>query len=251
MSSAGVDSDRPELPKGTNFQTTHWSLVQRAGLEGKDAQNALSDLCRSYWYPLYAFVRAKGYSQQDAEDRTQGFLLQLLERGDLAKADQTRGKFRSYLLAALTNFLHSQWRKEKAQKRGGDLQFVEIDAEEGENRLSREPQSDRTPEDDFDRRWALATLDQAMGELQESYDAAGKRDLFESLKPGLAFDGEVSPYAELAEKLGLSIGAITMAAKRLRSRFAQCIRDEVMKTVDSEEAYQSEMDALYAALGTY
>lgn len=252
MNAAGNDrtgaDGAPNAPR--NFQTTRWSLVVSAG-EGDtpEAREALATLCRLYWYPIYLFVRRRGYGPEEALDMTQGFFTRLLERNDLSTADRKRGRFRSWLLGCLKHFLSNEWDRANALKRGGGRSILSIDAEDAEGRYLREPAHDLTPEKVFDRRWALTLLEQTLSELRAECERSGKQELFESLKPSLTPDGRDEGYAALGAKLKMSEGAVKVAAHRLRQRYREILRGRIAETVNSEEAVDEEIRDLFSALG--
>ncbi len=212
-----------------------------------ESRHALAVLCDTYWYPLYAEARRRGLGPDDARDRVQGFFARLLEKDGLAVADQTRGRFRSFLLAAFGNFLANEWDRQRARKRGGGRLIVPLDQAAGETLLAHEPEDRETPERIFDRRWALDLIDRALDRLREEYLRAGKPELFDLLKPGLAGDRGTS-YAEVARTLGMSEGAVKTAVHRLRARCADLIRAEVAETVSGPAEIDDELAHLFAAL---
>jgi RNA polymerase sigma-70 factor (ECF subfamily) len=222
--------------------------VRAAGRRGgPEAEAALAALCEAYWYPLYAEARRRGLGAEDAGDLVQGFFARLLEKGDLAAADRTRGRFRSFLLAAFGHFLANERDRRHARKRGGGRRIVPLDPAEGESRYGQEPSHEDTPGRIFDRRWALALIDRALGRLKDECERGGKGALFETVKPALAGDRAAS-YAELAQSLGMTEGAIKTAVHRLRARCAALIREEVAQTVSSPEEIDEELGHLFAAL---
>jgi DNA-directed RNA polymerase specialized sigma24 family protein len=230
------------------FATTRWSLVLAAGRRGTpEADHALAALCESSWYPLYAEARRRGLAAEDAGDRVQGFFARLLEGDGLAVADRTRGRFRSFLLAAFGHYLANEWDREHARKRGGARRIASLDSDACESRLRREPAHEATPERIFDRRWALALIERALGRLESEYALAGKAAVFAALKPALGGDRGI-PYADLARTLGISEGAVKVAMHRLRARCGRAIRDEVAQTVGSPEEVDDELRLLFAAL---
>ncbi len=232
-----------------SFATTRWSLVVEAGQASSPAgRQALASLCETYWYPLYAFVRRKGHQPAAAQDLTQAFFTELLEKDRLQSADQQRGKFRSFLLASLENFLANERRRARAVKRGGRASVLSLDFEDGERRYNREPAHDTTPEKIFQRRWAMTLLDQAVGRLRDEYQQAGKLDLFEGLKAHLGGQSDAAPYAQLADELGTTEGAVKAAAHRLRRRCRQLLREEIAQTVDGPSEVDDELQQLFAAL---
>jgi RNA polymerase sigma-70 factor (ECF subfamily) len=197
---------------------------------------------------LYAEGRRRGLSAEDACDRVQGFFARLLEKNGLSAVDRTRGRFRSFLLASFGHFLSNQRDQQRARKRGGGHSIVSLDPVRGESRYRQEPAHGETPERVFDRRWALELIDRAVGRLGEEYKRSGKSELFETLKPALGGD-KASSYVELANKLGMTEGAVKTAVHRLRGRCASLVRDEVAQTVSSQEQIEDELGHLFAALG--
>jgi RNA polymerase sigma factor (sigma-70 family) len=208
---------------------------------------ALEALCRAYWHPLYAYVRRRGYSPSDAEDLTQQFFAWLLERNWLGRADQQRGRFRSFLLTSIGNFLANEWDKARAQKRGGG-RIVSLQYDEAETRCAWEPADNLTPEQSFEWRWALALLDQVMNQLSAEFVRDAKAELFEALKPCLLGERTSQPYAALAEKLGMTEGSVKVAVYRLRQRYRQLLREEIANTVARPEEVEGELRYLFAVL---
>ncbi|HUI06729.1 MAG TPA: sigma-70 family RNA polymerase sigma factor [Verrucomicrobiae bacterium] len=230
------------------FATTHWSVVLAAGRsDAPQAQDALEQLCRTYWYPLYAYVRRRGYSPADAEDLTQAFFAWLLERKWLERADRQRGRFRSFLLTSMSNFLANEWDKARTQKRGGG-RIVSLQRDEAETRCAREPADNLTPEQSFEWRWALAVLDQVMNRLSAEFARDGKAKLFEALKPCLLGERTAQPYAALASRLAMTEGSVKVAVHRLRQRYRQLLRDEIAHTVATPEEVEEELRYLFAVL---
>ena len=245
------DSEQANTPEsgGGWFGTTHWSVVLSAGCaDAPDAAAALERLCAAYWYPLYAYVRRRGHSPADAQDLTQEFFARLLEGNWVAQADRTRGRFRSFLLMALNRFLANEWHKSHALKRGGGLQPVPLALDTVETRFGAEPAVCATPELEFDRQWAMTLLEQAIGRLHEEYTADGKGGVFEALKPCLVGSRETQPYAALAEKLGMTEGAVKVAVNRLRQHYRERLREEIAQTVLHPEEVDSEMRHLVRVL---
>ena len=233
------------------FATTHWSVILAATRSDTPrAQAALARLCQTYWYPLYAYVRRRGYSPYDAQDLTQEFFARFLEHNWLAQADRERGRFRTFLLAALGHFLANEWDKARAQKRGGRVEFVPLQLESAETRYGAEPADQRTPEQSYDRRWALALLEEVLHALREEHLAAGTVVLFDTLKPCLVGDREAQPYAALGAQLGMTEGAVKVAVHRLRQRYRQLLRDAIADTVASPEDVNEEMRYLFSVLAT-
>ncbi len=231
--------------KSPEFRNTRWSLVIEAG-DGniEKARSALSELCEIYWYPIYAFVRRRGYSPPDAEDLTQDFFKNLLEGKDFTRADPNKGRLRSYLLGALKHFLSNASAREQAQKRGGGQAIVSLDVEWGESQLKLEPGSDHsTPEKLFDRRWALTLLNRALENVRESYAKRGKEKQFQALEKFLTWNSR-EDFREAAELLGMSESAFRVALHRLRQRYRKALKWEVVETVGSEADLDQEIAQL-------
>jgi RNA polymerase sigma factor (sigma-70 family) len=231
------------------FVTTHWSVVLAAGRDDSTrARPALEKLCRNYWYPLYAFVRRLGHSAHDAEDLVQSFFAVCLEKNYLAAVEQGRGRFRSFLLVALKRFLANEWDKQRAQKRGGAQTVVALDSLTAEQRYALEPADALSADKLFDRRWALALLDQVVNRLREEQAAGGKGTQFEALKECITNAGRGAPYTEVARQLGTSEGAIKVAVHRLRQRYRELLEEEIANTVSSPEQIEDERRQLLSAL---
>jgi RNA polymerase sigma-70 factor (ECF subfamily) len=213
------------------------------------ARDALAALCQTYWYPLYAYVRRRGYPPPDAEDLTQEFFARLLEKNTLGAITREKGKFRSFLLSALSHFMIDEWKKGRARKRGGGG-IVSLDAREAETRLGREPVDALTPEKAFERNWALALLTTVYQRLQSEYITDGKAALFDELKPCLAGARDSMPYAELAVRLGLAENTVKVSVHRLRRRYRELLRAELAHTVDGPEEVEEELRCLFRALST-
>jgi RNA polymerase sigma-70 factor (ECF subfamily) len=213
------------------------------------ARNALAQLCQIYWYPLYAYVRRRGNSPEDAEDLTQGFFARLLELNSLSDVACEKGKFRSFLLASLNHYLSDEWDRERAQKRGRD-RVISLEAGVAEARWSREPADTLTPEKLFERKWAMTLLEAVVQRVQREYESAGKGALFMALRFSLAGEKAEEPYAKLSAELGLSEGAMRVAVHRLRRRYRQLLRDEIAQTVATETEVDGEIQHLYRALGS-
>ncbi len=231
------------------FVTTHWSVVVAAGrTQTADSRGALAKLCETYWFPLYAFVRRRGYSPEDAEDLTQEFFSRLLQHNWVADADQAKGRFRTFLLAALTRFLANEWDKVRAQKRGGGAKAVQLDTALAEGRYTLHSTSPATPDQFFDRQWAMTLLERTLHRLQSEHDTAGKSDEFKSLSPFLTAERGAIPYAELAEKLKLTEATARQAVHRLRKRFREVFREEIQETIAAEDELEDEIRYLLSAL---
>jgi RNA polymerase sigma-70 factor (ECF subfamily) len=241
-------SEQNVSPKGA-FAQTRWSVVLAAGGEGSHAGQALERLCATYWYPLYAFVRRQGKSAHDAQDLTQGFFARLLEKKDLTAVDRGRGRFRSFLLAAMQHYLANEWDRAHTQKRGGGMTILSIDDAEAERRYHEEPAEQVTAEQLFDRRWALTLLDQVLKCLGDEMRREGKEAQFEALK--FCLTGERgAAYEEIAQRLGTSEGALKVAVHRLRERYRALLRAEIAETVGSEAEVDEELRQLFSALST-
>lgn len=231
------------------FVTTHWSVVLAAGCSDTTrARDALAGLCQSYWYPLYVYVRRRGHSPEDAKDLTQEFFARLLEKNWVGGADQSKGRFRSFLLSAMNHFLSDEWDKARAQKRGGGIPAVPLQFDTAETRYGVEPSDCTTPERVFERRWALTLLEQVLHRLRAEYEEDGKTDLFAALHPCLVGERTAQPYAELATKLGVNEGTVKSAVHRLRQRYRQLLRDEIANTVAGAEEVDEELRHLFAVL---
>ena len=227
---------------GAVFVTTRWSVVVAAGLSTSvESERALAHLCRTYWYPLYAFVRRQGRSPQDAEDLTQGFFAHLFEKKALVGVEQERGKFRSFLLAALKNFLANDWNRQHAAKRGGNHSPISLDDDTAEDRYRREPSHDATPEKLFEQSWALMVLETVVQQLRKEYTAAGKLHLFEALQAHLIGDEDAAAYASAAAQLGMKEGAVRMAVLRMRRHFGYLLRSEIAHTVADPGELEEEL----------
>lgn len=212
------------------------------------AQNALAKLCSIYWYPLYAYVRRRGHSPEDAQDLTQEFFARLLERNWLGRADQQRGRFRSFLLSAMNHFLADEWDKARAQKRGGGQVHLPLQFDTAETRYGYEPADRVTPEQNFERRWALTLLDEVLRRLRLEYEQDGRAEWFAALHPCLIGDRTAQPYAELAAKLGVNEGTVKATVHRLRQRYRQLLREEIAQTVAEPGEVDEELHHLFAVL---
>lgn len=239
---------RPSGAGQGRFATTQWSVVLSAGKDSTPkSRAALSALCATYWPPLYAYLRRTGCSREVAEDTVQGFFALLLEREDLRTVSPERGRFRSFLLASLKHFLANERDRERALKRGGGRTVVSINAEDAEQRLANEPADRRTPETAFDREWALTLLERIHEQLRDEHAAAGKQERYDRLRPLLTGDGS-SSLREAAAALGLSEGATKVAVHRLRQRFGELLRAEILQTVATPDEVDEEVRALFEAL---
>jgi RNA polymerase sigma-70 factor (ECF subfamily) len=240
-----------EVPPGPRqFDTTQWSLVRAAKLDEASqsrARKALEELCRAYWYPLYAFVRSRGHSAADAQDLTQAFFARIIETGGFASADRERGRFRSYLLGAMKHFLANEWHRARTRKRGGGVQFIGWDALDPESRYAGASLQPDNPERLFDREWALETVAGALQALRDEMEKAGKSEQFEALKGSLTGEDD-GPREEIAARLAMSEGAVKVAVHRLRKRYRKLLRALIAETVSDEANLDDEMHYLLAVL---
>lgn len=240
-----------DLGAPRSFCTTHWSLVLAAGQEDSTlAKAALEKLCRTYWYPLYAYVRRRGYAEHDAQDLTQGFFAHLLRQEAFGAVVPGLGKFRSFLLTALKHFLSDEHGRQQAQKRGGGQTDFSLDALEAEHRYQIEPVDGETPDKLFERRWATTVLDGAMERLEREFASTGKGPWFEQLRGFLVERAECRPYAEVAARLGLNEDAARKAVQRLRQSFRKAICDEIAETVGCPCEIDEELRHLWSVLSS-
>ena len=212
------------------------------------AKAALENLCRTYWPPLYAFVRRQGHSPADAQDLTQEFFTRLLQKNYLGSVDPAKGRFRSFLLASMKHFLANEWDKAKAAKRGGGIVFVPINVDSAETACGVDPADQLSPDKLFERRWALTLLEQVLSRLREEHARGGKHDLFEQLKSTLAGQRDSLPYAAIAARLGMSEVAVKVTVHRLRQRYREILREEISHTVCGPQEVEDELRALFSAL---
>jgi RNA polymerase sigma factor (sigma-70 family) len=224
------------------FGTTHWSVVLAAGSsDSPQAADALERLCRTYWYPLYAYVRRRGYGHEDAQDLIQAFLLQLLDRQSFARVDRSKGRFRSFVLGGLNHFLADQRDRANAQKRGGGHSILSLDAQAAGQRYRLEPVDDRSPDRLFERSWAMALLDSVLARLEQEFREAGKAELFERLRVFLVAGTAPETYAEVATETGMTAEAVRKAVHRLRHRYYELFRKEIAGTVADPSEVEEEM----------
>jgi DNA-directed RNA polymerase specialized sigma24 family protein len=247
-----MNSSGPAQPPASDawFVTTHWSVVLSA--RAKDAPRsaaAMETLCRTYWYPLYAYVRHQGRAPHDAQDLTQGFFTRLLEKGYLQAAAREKGRFRTFLLVAFKRFLANEWDREHAAKRGGFTSVVSIDQELAESRFTADPVHHLQPDLLYDRQWAMTLLERTMRQLQEEYVGSGRAQLFEYLQNCLAHEESALPYAEIAARLKLTEAAVKMAVHRLRARYREILRQEIAHTVSTPEEVEDEIRQLFSSFG--
>lgn len=231
------------------FATTHWSVILTAAhSDSTRAGAALEHLCRSYWYPIYHFVRRQGHSTHDAQDFTQEFFARLLEKNWIAQADQSRGRFRSFLLMIVKRFLAAEWHKANAQKRAGGLRCPSLPLHTAETRYASEPADTGTPDQAFEKQWALTLLGTVVRELRADYEQDGNGNRFDALKPCLLGRSEAQPYAELALKLEMTEGAVKVAVHRLRQRYRERLKAEIAHTVADPAEVEPELHHLFRVL---
>lgn len=224
-------------------------MVLRA-TDGTDAaRSALEELCSTYWYPLYAFVRRNGHQHHDAVDLTQGFFAHLLDGGGLETVDPNKGRFRSFLLASIRNFMRNDWRKQQTRKRGGHANFTSIDDAATLQRFQQELSHADTAEDQFERDWVASLLHQVIFRLRGDYEAAGRLDVFDALHAWLVADTDNMPLREIAEQLSMTVSAVKMSVHRMKRRYAELLRSEVASTVSAEEDVDDELIRLIANAG--
>ena len=219
-----------------------------AGGDETVSRDALATLCRLYWFPLYAHIRRRWHDTEEARDLTQEFFARLLEKDWLQAANPDRGRFRTFLLTSLDHFLANEWDRRRAVKRGGAVISLSLDFAEAERRLALDPAGGTTPEREFERRWALALLDQVLNRLREEYVSPEKAHLLETLQPYLARGSGNAPYRELALQLGMTEGAVKVAVHRMRQRFGFLLRQEIAQTLATIEDVDDEIRSLFAAL---
>jgi RNA polymerase sigma-70 factor (ECF subfamily) len=233
---------------GETFATTHWTVVLAAGHTGApQAHRALEELCRLYWYPLYAYVRRQGYSKEDAEDLTQGFFARLLEGNSLESLSSQRGRFRAFLLASLKHFIANEWDRAHRQKRGGGAVLLSLDLRDADTRYQIDPADNLSPDKLYDRAWALTLLERVISRLRGEVAVEGQAPLFEQLKPFLMAGKGAIPYAQAATNTGLTEGAVRVAVHRLRKRYRDLLRQEIAQTLADPSQAQEEIQALFSA----
>ena len=235
-------------PPGDVFATTHWTVVLAAGKRSTpQADQALEQLCRTYWFPLYAYVRRRGYAKEDAEDLTQAFFTRFLAKNYLAGLSAERGRFRAFLLASLKHFLINDWKKSQRQKRGGGAAPLPLDWQTADTKFQVAARNELGPDKAFDREWALALLAKVIERLQQECEADGKGKLFDQLKIFLTAGKDESSHAAAARKLGMEEGAVRVAVHRLRKRYRHLLRSEIGQTLTDQADVDEEMRALFGA----
>ena len=233
------------------FTTTHWSVVLAArDTASPQAEAALAELCRTYWYPLYAFVRRKGHSPHDAQDLTQAFFARLLEKNYVAQADRERGRFRSYLLMALTHFLADEWDKARCVKRGGGREMISFDAASAEERYRLEPIDQLDAAKLYERRWVTTLFDKVLARLEQEFRDSGKGERFDGLKSSLLAEPDGPSYSALGAQLGLTESVVKQAVHRMRRRYRELFREEIAQTVAGPDEVEDELNHIFAVLST-
>ncbi len=231
------------------FPSTHWSrVITAASRDASEAQEALSHLCQAYWYPIYAYVRHRGHTPEQAQDLTQDFFAHILEHDLIAMADPTRGRFRAFLRTVCARQLSDHRDRQNAAKRGGGRSPLPIDSCDAERRYAREPAHELTPERIFDRTWALTLLSRVVERLRREYDDAGRSDRFERLLVILTRDPASDSYSEIARRLDMTEGNLRVALHRLRRRYGLLLREEIAATVGDQAQIDDEIRALFSAL---
>ena len=241
-------SSPPAHPAGDIFATTHWTVVLAAGRQhSPQAARALEELCRTYWFPLYAYVRRRGYAREDAEDLTQAFFTRLLEKNSFASLNAGKGKFRAFLLASVKHFLANARDKAHTLKRGGGSIPLSLDWQTADTQFQVAATGEPGPDQAFDREWAVALLARVIERLQNECAVDGKANLFEQLKLFLTAGNDEPAQGEVAQALGMEAGAVRVAIHRLRKRYRQLLRDEIAHTLTDQAMVDDEMRALFGA----
>jgi RNA polymerase sigma-70 factor (ECF subfamily) len=255
MSDLATKEDSTGKPSGTPspgdiLATTHWSVVlAAAGKPDTHSQAALEELCRTYWFPLYAYVRRHGHTREEAEDLTQEFFRRFLERKDLESVSSERGKFRAFLLASLKHFLLNQWDRAKCKKRGGSVPHLSLDWSTADTQFQVAADTALTPDKLYDREWAVALLARVVERLRDECRADGKEAQFQVLKEFLGGSASESSYANAAARLQMEETAARVAAHRLRKRYRQILRIEIASTLADPSQVEEEIRSLFGAFG--
>jgi len=241
-------SNESSSAPGDIFATTHWTVVLAAGKHSTPQSNgALEQLCRTYWFPLYAYVRRRGHTKEDAEDLTQAFFARFLAKNYLAGLSAERGRFRAFLLASLKHFLNNEWKKSQRLKRGGGEAPLSLDWQTADTKFQVAATAEPSPDKVFDREWALALLAKVIGRLQTECEVDGKAKLFEQLKIFLTAGKDELAQSKAAKSLGMEEGAVRVAIHRLRKRYRELLRDEIEQTLADAADVDEEMRALFGA----
>jgi RNA polymerase sigma-70 factor (ECF subfamily) len=245
-----------ELPSQENiatrdiFATTRWTVVLAAGNRSTpSADVALEELCGTYWYPLYAYIRRRGHSREDAEDLAQSFFVGFLRKNYLEKLSGEHGKFRAFLIASLKHFLANEWDRTQRLKRGGGIPTLSLDWQDADARYQIDPADDLSPDKIYDRAWAVTLLERVIGRLRQENANEGKAALFDRLKPYLTVGRNEIPYAQAAVALGMAEGTVRVAVHRLRRRYREVLREEIGQTLSDPAQVEEEMRALFSAFG--
>lgn len=244
-------STPPLTAPGDVFATTHWTVVLAAGRRGTpQTERALEELCHTYWFPLYAYVRRRGHTKEAAEDLVQGFFARFLEKNYLAGLSAERGRFRAFLLAALKHYLANEWNRTQRVKRGGGAVHFSLDWQTADTQFQVAATPGPNPEQAFDREWALTLLAKVIGNLRAEYTAAGKAEQFEQLKILLTPERDETAQGTIAQSLGITEGAVRTAAHRLRKRYRELLREEIAQTLVDVGQVDEELRALFGAFGS-
>jgi len=243
------DNLRSSGAGGYGFQTTHWSVILRAGgTDSPEALTALESLCRIYWYPLYGFLRRRGNDHEHAQDLTQAFLARLVHSNQLPKADPARGRFRTFLLGSLENFVRTQHRDARTEKRGGLFEIVSLELKTADERYASEPADELSPDRFYERQCAGALLESVLENLRREFTSGGRQELFDALEPHLWRDDTSTPYPKIGETLNMTVVSIRVTLHRLRQRFHDLLRLEVANTVEDPANVEDELRELRRAL---
>ncbi|HEY3856717.1 MAG TPA: sigma-70 family RNA polymerase sigma factor [Verrucomicrobiae bacterium] len=246
-----MSSENPSQEKGATrdiFVTTRWTVVVAAGHSSTpSADVALEELCGTYWFPLYAYVRRQGYSREDAEDLTQSFFARFLQKNYLEKLSAEHGRFRAFLIASLKHFLANEWDRSNRLKRGGGIANLSLDWQDADARYHIDPADDLSPDKIFDRAWAVTLLERVISRLRDENAVEGKVVAFDRLKPFLTVGKNEIPYAKAAVELCMTEGAIRVAVHRLRRRYRELLRDEIGQTLSDPAQVDEEIRTLFSA----
>src|SRR5262245_8624461 len=238
----------PTAMSGDIFATTRWTVVLAAGCRtAPQADVALEELCRTYWYPLYVYVRRQTSTQEDAEDLTQAFFARFLEKNYLEKLSSEKGRFRAFLLAALKHFLANEWDRANRQKRGGGAVTLSLDWQDADTRYQIHPADNLSPDKLYDRAWAVTLLERVIQRLREENSAGDDRKLFDELKPFLTLGKSAIPYSQAATALGMTESAVRVTVHRLRRRYRELLRQEIAQTLSDPAQVEEEVRALFSA----
>lgn len=245
------NSTTETVARGDVFATTHWTVVIAAGRgRSREAELALEELCRTYWFPLYVYVRRHTPTREDAEDLTQAFFARFLEKNYLEKLSSQKGKFRAFLLAALKHFLANEWDRASTQKRGGGVMPLSLDWQNADARYQIEPVDNLSPDKIYDRTWAITLLQRVLARLHDENATEDKSRLFAQIKPFLTVGAGAVPYGEAAARLNLSEGAVRVAVHRLRRRYRELLREEISQTLSDTSEIADEMRTLFSAFSS-